>query len=302
MANRIVYLIAYPLLWVVSLLPHRLFYILSDGCYFLVYHILGYRKKVVMENLRLTLPDKSTSELKRIQKDFYRHMCDMFLEMIKTMNLSKAAVKRKYAVENIELLQELEKGKTVLVVCAHYANWEWNVSINNYVNAKGYAVYQRIGNPYFDNLIRKIRGRWNTTLITMEETVRTVVKNERNGIRGIFGMVSDQSPMHFHAPYWSEFLGITVPVFNGAELLARKMDLAVLFLKVSKVKRGHYAARFIPITTGGKETAPNEITETFLRMAEDQIRERPEHYLWTHKRWKHRDKVPETYQKKVSKK
>ncbi len=249
----------------------------------------------MQENLELVFPEKSPSQLKRIEVDFYRHLCDVFLEMVKTMNLSKAAVKKRYVVENIEVLQKIEKEKSILIVCSHYANWEWNVSINNYVEAKGYAVYQRIVNKYFDRWIKKVRARWNTTLITSENTVKTVVRSKRDGIIGIFGMVSDQSPQWHRAQYWTEFMGIKVPVINGAETMARKMDLAVVFLKVSKVKRGYYSAQLIPITLSGADTEKNEITDTFLRLTEQQIREKPEHYLWTHKRWKHRNKVPTVF-------
>ena len=152
-------------------------------------------------------------ELKGVRYRFYKHMCDMFLEMVKTMSLTKDSVKERYQVKNMELLQEIEKDKSILVVCAHYANWEWNVSMNNYVKSKGYAVYQPVANKYFDALVKRLRSRWNTTLITQKETIKTVVYNERNNIRSIFGMVSDQSPQHFRAPMWSEFMGITVPVF-----------------------------------------------------------------------------------------
>lgn len=287
-----VYILTYPFLWIISKLPYTLFYLFSDFVFFLVYSIVGYRKKVVYDNLKLVFPEKSEKELKTIRRKFYGHMCDMFLETVKTMDLSKEDVRKKYHVTNIEVIKEIEKTKSILIVCAHYANWEWNVSINNYVNAKGYAVYQKIGNKYFDALIKKIRARWNTTPITQQETVKTVMRNNQNNIIGVFGMVSDQSPQISRAQYWSRFMGVTVPIYNGAETLARKLDLAVLFLKVSKVKRGYYKAEFIPITTSGKHTQKNEITERFLRETENQIRERPEHYLWTHRRWKHREKVP----------
>ncbi|MEJ1221799.1 lysophospholipid acyltransferase family protein [Sediminicola sp. 1XM1-17] len=292
----LVYILAYPFLWLISILPYRLFYAVSDVVFFLVYHVVGYRKKVVYNNLKLVFPEKSEAELLSIRKDFYSHMCDLFLEMVKTMGLSKEEVKKRYHVVNIEVLQELEKKKSILVLCSHYANWEWNVSMNNYVKSKGYAVYQKIGNKYFDRLIKRIRSRWNTTPITQKETVKTVVRNEQLGVTGIFGMVSDQSPMVSKAQYWSEFMGVKVPIFNGAEVMARKLDLAVVFLKVSKVKRGYYQAEFIPITEAGKKTDKNEITDRFLRETEKQIRERPEHYLWTHKRWKHRNKVPKAFQ------
>ena len=288
----LVFILVYPFLWVISILPHRMFYGFSDFVFFLVYHVVGYRKDVVRNNLELVFPDKSAQDISRIQKEFYRHMCDMFLEMVKTMNLSKEAVKKKYRITNIEVFQEIEKTKSILIVCSHYANWEWNVSINNYVQSKGYAVYQRISNKYFDAFIRKTRAKWNTELITQRETVKTVVSNHQKGIRAGYGMVSDQSPQVHRTQYWKEFMGIKVPVFNGAETLARKLDLAVVFLKVSKVKRGYYEAEFIPITLAGKETAKNEITDRFLELTEQQINERPEHYLWTHRRWKHRDKVP----------
>jgi len=288
----LIFILAYPLLWIISVLPHWLFYVFSDVVFFWVYRVIGYRKKVVRSNLKLVFPEKSDAERKKIQIAFYRHMCDMFLEMVKTMNLSKAAVKKRYAVQNIEVLREIEKEKSILVVCAHYANWEWNVSINNYVDAMGYAVYQPVGNKYFDLWIRNVRARWNTTLITSQDTVKTVVRNKRDGVIGIFGMVSDQSPQYHRAHYWTEFMGINVPVINGAETMARKMDLAVVFLKVSKVKRGYYKAQLIPITTSGASTEKNEITDRFLRLTEQQIREKPEYYLWTHKRWKHRGKVP----------
>jgi|TARA_R110001592_G_scaffold8785_3_gene47500 KDO2-lipid IV(A) lauroyltransferase len=292
----LVYILVYPLLWLISILPFRLFYFFSDFVFFVLFYVVGYRKRVVSENLARAFPGKSKKELKKIKKEFYRHMCDMFLEMVKTLNLSKEELKERYKIINIEVLQDIVKDKSVLIVCSHYANWEWNVSINNYVNAKGYAVYQKIGNSYFDDLIKKIRAKWNTTLITQQETVKTVYRNVQNGVNSAYGMVSDQSPQVKRAQYWSEFMGVKVPIFNGPESMARKLDLAVVFLKVSKVKRGYYQAEFIPITTSGKQTKKHQITDQFLRLTEDQIREKPEYYLWTHKRWKHRNKVPVEFQ------
>ncbi|GBF19183.1 lipid A biosynthesis lauroyl acyltransferase [Arenibacter sp. NBRC 103722] len=292
----LVYILVYPLLWLISILPFRLFYFFSDFVFFVLFYVVGYRKRVVSENLARAFPGKSKKEIKKIKKEFYRHMCDMFLEMVKTLNLSKEELKERYKIINIEVLQDIVKDNSVLIVCSHYANWEWNVSINNYVNAKGYAVYQKIGNSYFDDLIKKIRAKWNTTLITQQETVKTVYRNVQNGVISAYGMVSDQSPQVKRAQYWSEFMGVKVPIFNGPESMARKLDLAVVFLKVSKVKRGYYQAEFIPITTSGKQTKKHQITDQFLRLTEDQIREKPEYYLWTHKRWKHRNKVPVEFQ------
>ncbi len=286
------YILAYPFLWLISILPNRLFYGFSDVLYFLMFYVIGYRKKVVRDNLQLTMPKKSPEELDRIQKKFYQHFCDLLLEMVKTMQLSKEVIKKRYNVQNIEVIRDIEKEKSILVVFSHYANWEWSVSVNNYIESKGFAVYQKIGNIYFDRLIKRFRSRWNTIPIEQKETIKVIIRNEQQHIKGIYGMVSDQSPMANKAQYWSAFMGVKVPVFNGAEILARKLDLAVVFLKVSKVKRGYYKADFIPITRNGKSTKEREITEEFLRLTEQQIKEQPEHYLWTHRRWKHRNKVP----------
>ncbi|MFW2376896.1 MAG: lysophospholipid acyltransferase family protein, partial [Cellulophaga baltica] len=164
----LVFILVYPILWFISILPYTLFYWLSDFVFFLVYTLFGYRKKVVYSNLKLVFPDKSDQELLQIQRKFYSHLIDTFMEMIKTMALSKAQVQQRYTIKNIDVLKELGKTKSVLIVCSHYANWEWNVSINNYVDFKGYAVYQKVANKYFDHWIRKVRARWNTTLITQE--------------------------------------------------------------------------------------------------------------------------------------
>lgn len=286
----LIFIVLYPQLWIISLLPRPIFYFLSDMFFVKLYYFIGYRKKVVYENLKLCFPKATDAWIKQTRKAFYRHLCDLFMEMILTMNLSKSGVKRRYQLQNLEDLQNILKDKSVLLVCSHYANWEWNVSINNYIEEAGYAVYQKIGNPYFDRWIKRLRNRWNTTPISQAETIKTVIENEKNGLRAVYGMVADQSPPMSKAKDWAPFMNIEVPVYTGAETLARKLDLAVVFLKVSKVKRGVFHARFIPITSGGKQTQVGEITRSFLDLAEQQIREQPAHYLWTHKRWKHRGK------------
>ncbi|MEO1010791.1 MAG: lysophospholipid acyltransferase family protein [Bacteroidota bacterium] len=292
----LVFVLAYPFLWAISILPNSLFYGFSNVLFFILYRLAGYRKATVRKNLELVFPKRSAEERKTIEVKFYRHLCDLFLEMVKTMSLSEKAVKRKYHVLNMEVLNTIEKRKSIIIACAHYANWEWNVSLSNYSTSKGYAIYQKIGNKYFDRHMKRIRSKWNTTLLNQKETIPEVLRNHRDNVRAVYGMVNDQSPMAGSARYWTEFMGIKVPVFMGVENLARKLDLAVVFLKVSKVKRGHYNAEFIPITEAGKATEKHEITNTFLRLTERQIRERPELYLWTHRRWKHRNKVPKEFQ------
>lgn len=291
----LVYIIVFPFLWLISILPYRCFYFFSDIVYVLVYRIIGYRKKVVRANLTLVFPDKSDIEIKKIEKAFYKHMCDMFLETIKTLNISEEELKKRYALPNIELLLEVEKKRSILVMFPHYGNWEWSIIVNRYVKSKGFAIYQKIGNIYFDRLIKKIRAIWSTTPISQRETVITMARNHQKDIKGVYGIVSDQSPQAHLAQYWTKFMNIKVPVFNGPEVLARKFDHAVVFAKVSKVKRGYYRTEFIPIALEGSKSKENEITNQFLKLTEEEIIQNPAYYLWTHRRWKHRDKVPEKY-------
>ncbi|MGB5171503.1 lysophospholipid acyltransferase family protein [Eudoraea sp.] len=294
----LVFILTYPLLWIISILPHRLFYFFSDIIFFIVYHLVGYRRKVVYDNLTLVFPDKNDSEKRKIAKEFYKHMCDMFLETLRTMSISEENLKKQYLLPNIDLLLEIEKDRSILVLFAHYGNWEWSIIVNRYVKSKGFAIYQKIGNVYFDRLIKKIRATWNTTPISQKETVRTMMRNFQTDVKGVYGIVSDQSPQVERAQYWTDFMGVTVPVYNSPEVLAKRFDHAVVFAKVSKIKRGHYSTEFIPIAIEGSKTVQNEITDTFLRLTEKEIRQNPQYYLWTHKRWKHRDKVPKSFEKK----
>ena len=288
----IIYILVYPILWLTSKLPFWLLYKVSDFFCFIIYYLVGYRKKVVTDNLKLVFPEKSEKEIIRIRGKFYQHMCDMFLEMVKTLSISEKSLRQRFHITNPDYIQDIEKRKSVIVMFSHYASWEWSIIIQKDIKSKGFGVYKRIHNPYFDKLVRDIRAKYNTQLITTKETIPVVLQNQRKGITGVYGFISDQSPKMGRFFHWKHFLNIHVPVFTGAEMLARKVDLAVCFLKVEKVKRGHYQGTFIPITENAKELPENEITDRFMDEVEKQIIEAPEYYLWTHKRWKHRDKSP----------
>lgn len=285
----LLYLFLYPLLWLLSIAPFRLLYLFSDFVYVIIYYIIGYRKKTVRENLALALPHLSKKERLVIEKKSYHHMCDMFLEMIKTMTISESEINKRFQFVNIEIYKELEKeGKSIALMCAHYASYEWVISINSKINFKGYAIYKRINNKYFDKLVRDIRSKFKASLITTKETIPTIRENFKNNILGIYGFASDQSPKISSAFHWNTFMGIEVPVHTGAEMLAKKYNMNVVFLKVEKVKRGYYKAQFEILSKNASEVPNYQITDQFLQLVEQQIHEAPEYYLWTHKRWKHR--------------
>ena len=289
------YLLAYPVIWLLSILPFPILYLMSDLLYLMLYHVLGYRRKVVRTNLELVFPERSNSELRVLERKFYKHLCDVFLESTKSRSISYSRISRRFEIINPELLHAMEAERSVMVLMAHYANWEWSVILGHTVRTNAFGVYQRLGNPYFDRYVHRTRARWNLELIEQQAATSKILENEAQGVRGVYGLISDQSPMVSKARYWMPFMGITVPVFTGGEYLARQGDMSVLYTRITKKKRGYYALEFIPIANRALELSENEITQRFLKLCEEQIRERPELYFWTHRRWKHRDKVPEKF-------
>ncbi len=289
----LVYILVYPLLWLISILPFKLLYLLSDGFYVLIYHIIGYRKKVVIDNLTLAFPDKSKAELLLIKKRFYHHLCDMMFEAIKSITITKAEMQKRYVFTNVEEIHKLEKEqRSIILFMGHYASWEWIFILQTHVNHKGYAVYKRLSNKYFDALVKRIRAKYNSHLITTRETIPTLIKAKKNNELTFNGFVFDQSPKLSKAIHWQDFMGVEVPVHVGAEMLAKRLDMVTLFLKVKKIKRGYYKATFSDIIRNTKDYNDYTITDLSLKRVEEQIREAPEFYFWTHKRWKHMGKKP----------
>lgn len=291
------YIIIYPFLWLISILPFRLLYAVSDVLYLFIYKIFGYRKTTVKANLKLVFPQKSNEEINRITSKFYHHLCDMILESIKSMTISETAMMQRYKFTNLELIHDLEqKQKSIMLMCAHYGSWEWIFILQPQISHKGYAVYKKLSNKYFDRLVKRIRARYNSYLITTKETYDVLTTTQKNGELTINGFVSDQSPKAHKALHWNTFMGIKVPMYTGAETIAKKFDMAIVFFRVKRVKRGFYETTFETLTETPNEFTDFEITDAFFKRVEEQIKEAPEYYLWTHKRWKHRDKVPPEFQ------
>ena len=289
----IAFIVIYPFLWCISILPFRMLYALSDGVYVLLYHVIGYRKKTVWQNLKLVFPEKSDTELRAISKRFYRHLSDLFMEMIKTLSISKKQLAKRFVVTNPEELKRLEaKNKSIILMYGHYASYEWSINVERYTTYKGVGIYKTLANRYFDKLVRKIRSKYNTELVDTKKAIAELVSYEENNIRILSAFLSDQSPRLNKAYYWTRFMNINVPCFTGAEMLAKKLDHTVAYLQITKVKRGHYEAEIVTLAEDPREYKDYDITEKFTRTLEAQIYKAPAYYLWTHKRWKHKDKTP----------
>ena len=284
------YILIYPILWFLSILPFRLLYAVSDLLFVLMYHVLRYRKQTVKDNIRLVFPEKSDLEIRIITKKFYHHFCDMILESIKSMNISLESMKARYTFKNLDIIKDFEKqNKSIILMCAHYGSWEWIFILQTYTSHRGYGIYKRLQNKYFDRLIKSIRARYNSYLITTKETFSVLEEAKKNGILSMNGFASDQSPKKDKARHWNEFMGIKVPVHTGAEMMAKKLDMPIVFFAVERKKRGYYEATFQTLAETPTDFKDYEITDKFLKLVEKQIHEAPEYYLWTHKRWKHRE-------------
>ena len=295
--NFIVFAIAYPIIWVLSRLPMRVLYIKSDFLYVLMYYVIGYRKKVVLENLKLSFPEKSDQELKKISKKFFKHLIDLIMESVKAFTISKKEISKRYTYKNAEMVNKyIKQGRNIALVGAHQANWEWSISLPLVLNVDIYGAYTKLNNKYFEKWVRNSREKFGIIGYKTSETVRGMQKNFNTKKKGAYILLSDQSPQPHKTYYWRDFFGIKVPIHTGAEMLSKKFDLVVINYVTRKVKRGYYETDFQLITDSPKEFKDYEITDKYTELTEKNIRLQPAFYLWSHKRFKHRDKVPKEFQ------
>ena len=281
--------IALPFIYLISLLPFPLLYAFSYGVYALLYHVIGYRKKVVLQNLRNAFPGKSEAEINKICKDFYRHLCDLFIETFKTLTISeKTMLKHCYfGPGSKELFDKMAaENKSVILVLGHYGNWEWaGNTFSLLCKQQLYVIYHPLGNKHFDNLMYKMRTRFGTKLIAMKNTFKEMLANKMELNTTAF--IADQTPSNNNA-YWTTFMGQDTPVFWGTEIIAKKLNRPIIYLTIDKPKRGYYQMNARMLCENPAGTAEGEISEMHTRQLEQDIIARPEIWLWSHRRWKHK--------------
>ena len=289
----LVFLIAYPLLMAVSLLPYPLLYAFSDLLCFLLYRVVKFRRKVIRLNLQLAYPELSDEARSAIEKGFYKNLCDVFLEMAKNLTISEKEIKKRFVFKNMELINAHEKnGQSTILLLGHYSNWEGMLSIGYHLMGKGYGVYAPLSNKYFNRLISKSREKHKAYLLSRFETMAFIRENEKKGNYALYGFINDQSPRMRPRLYWRTFLGVKVPVFKGAENLAKEFNFPVYFTEINREKRGYYTASVSLIADDPSKFKDNEITDLYIERLEAQIRKDPTQYLWSHNRFKHRNRVP----------
>ncbi len=286
--KRILYYLVYSILWLITLLPLPVLYLFSDFIYLVLYYLVAYRKQTVYQNLRNSLPDKSTHEITKIARKFYRQLCDYFIESVYRIHMGENENARRLHYINPELLQDYyNQGKSIVLLLSHYGNWEWPTRISKLSSHAILAIYKPLQNKYFDRFFLQLRGQFDSIGIPMESTLRTLVTYQRNNQPVVLYTIADQRPQWTSIQHWTTFLNQDTPVITGPEKIARRFNIPVYFLDLQKIKRGYYSAEFKPICENPKDVPEFDITRKYLAMLERNILERPELWLWSHKRWKY---------------
>ncbi|MBP3779063.1 MAG: lysophospholipid acyltransferase family protein, partial [Prevotella sp.] len=244
---KLLYWLTYGTLYLLSLLPLRVHYIISDFIYLVVYHLVGYRVKLVRKNLADSFPEKSETELRRIERDFYRWFCDYLVETVKLLTISEKELKRRMVFKGTEIVDEVvESGQSCAVYLGHYCNWEWITSLPLWVSPKAQCgqIYHVLENTEFDKLFLNLRQRHGAVCIPMAETLRRLAEYRQKHQPVVIGYISDQVPFWNNIHHWLDFLNHDTPVLTGTERLARSAGHAVFYIDVTRPRRGYYVAEF----------------------------------------------------------
>lgn len=298
----LVFALSYPFIWLFSRLPMRVLYCISDVLYLLIYCVFGYRKTVVMKNISYAFPEKNEVEKQQIAKKFYKHFTDIFVESVKSFSMSKKEILKRYQYKNPELLnQYIKSGKSIALVGAHIANWEWSINLPLVLDINIFGAYNKLRNDSFEKFLKKTRERFGVIGYKTSDTVKAMLSNYKNNVQGLYILLSDQSPMVEKTFYWTHFFGVKVPVHTGAEMLSKKFDLVVINYVTKKIKRGYYETEFQVIVEKPREYKDYEITEKYIKITEQNIKKQPAFYLWSHNRFKHQHRFEEWQNKKIAK-
>jgi len=274
--------------YLISLLPYKLIFLISDILYVIAYYLVGYRKTIVFNNLRSSFPEKSEKEIKIIAKKFYHNLCDFIFELIKANYLSFNRLTKTFNYTNIDLINKYyDQGRSILYVGGHIPNWEISgMLLPKLIKHEVIAVYLPLSNNMFDKIMINLRSRFGVKMVSSSQSLRRFIENRKKLTLNL--MVADQSPIKSEIHYWTNFLNQDTPIFLGVERIAKKMNYVVVYTRIQRIKRGNYEVSFIPVTENPKETKEFEITEKHTKLLEETIKMYPDNWLWSHRRWKHK--------------
>ncbi len=275
-----------------GLLPFRLLYLLSDFTAFLFFRVIGYRKDVVMKNLKASFPGKSEDELKKIAAAAYKNLTDITLEGIKVFSMNTATLLKRFKLMNPEVLSRPEyRNKSIIILAGHLCNWEWGVlTAPAQTGRTVVGFYKPLANKYIDAYLRKNRERGATVLVSIKETAAYFNGYIKKNV--LFVLIADQNPSNPVKSIWVDFFGRQTAFLHGPEKYGKRYDLPVFFVEVNRLKRGYYTYQLHHITDHPARMKEGELTEKYARILESVIRKNPENWLWTHRRWKHKIEDP----------
>lgn len=270
-----------------SISPFWLLYLRSDFYFFMVYHVVHYRRKVVRQNLLRSFPEKSLKEVKAIEKRFYRNLCDQVVETCKLKRMSVDDIKKHVGVTNLEVVEELyERQKSLFFAFPHSGNWEWfGKRMQTLSGHHPMAIYKKVKNPDFEKFIYELRTSLPVEMIESDAALRTLAR--RSGTLDAVLILADQTSFGLESDYWNRFLNQETCWFTGLERMSKFLDYAVVFVDMKRQGRGQYALTFHLVTDEPKSTGKGEIMEQYSRHIERFIHEQPDNWLWSHRRWKH---------------
>ena len=281
--------ILYGFFRLLATLPLRCLYLISDLFFVIVYYVIRYRRKVVMENICNSFPQKTKRERQQIARKFYRFICDLFVETIKLTHIDTPQIRRRIRYSNPEVFDALhQKGKQVFGVIGHYGNWEWLSTLEGSIPYHHATLYRPLRNKFFDKFFYDIRTKYGTDVIPSDLAIKAINQYRHENRLTTLCFLSDQSPSKNAVRHWTTFLNQDTPIYLGIEKLAKRYNAAVLYYEVARVKRGYYEVNVTLITENAAETANMEITNKHLALLEKTIRRNPQYWLWSHRRWKHK--------------
>ncbi len=280
------YLLA-PLIYALSWLPLRVLYFFSDVLYLVAYKLLGYRTKVVSRNLQNAFPEKGEQERKDIERQFYHHLCDLIVEVVKAITISERQLRRRMYIENVEVIEKFEQKKqSYILVLGHFGNWEWACQSCGFrLNYDANVIYHPLKNEYFDRLMIRTRSRFGTKVVPMKETFKHLLKVKDQ--MTATALVADQTPSPKNA-YWTTFLNQDTPVFWGTEKISQKLNYPIVYFSALRIKRGYYKLVLEELFEEPANSAEGFISEVHTRRLQKDIEQHPAYWLWSHRRWKHK--------------
>ncbi len=280
----------YLLFYLLSLLPLRILYLISDCCYFWLYRVFRYRHHIVRKNLTDSFPEKTEGQRRDIELRFYHWLCDYFLETVKLTTMSRKEMHRRMQFPGIEQMNaDLAQGRSVCILLGHYCNWEWVSSIPSHCppQTQGAQIFHPLENKTFDNIFCRIRTRFGSKNIRKDDTFQTLLRWKKEGRICYTGFIADQVPGYKEMHYWTTFLSHPqTPVFTGAERLSRILDYTVYYVDLRRPRRGYYVGTFIKLTDNPGALPKFQLTQRYVEMLEATIRRNPPYWLWSHNRWK----------------